>query len=239
MTFPELLNEYISELNCTASELAEASGLTSASLSRYRNGQRIPEADTLRKLAAGITDIAKKIGQTDITYDCVFSRFMEELCVVDADNTQFSCNFEKLVNALQINLNELAKIMGYDPSYLSRIKKGQRIPADINKFAEVLSHFLMRKYSGSEDTDHICKLIGYTPEGDTPVHTDFTAAVINYLCSSETPENTKDGIGNYLKKLDEFDLNEYITIIKFDKLKVPTAPFSLPSSKKIIMALSR
>lgn len=49
MTFPELLNEYIRELNCTASELAEASGLTSASLSRYRNGQRMPEADTLKK----------------------------------------------------------------------------------------------------------------------------------------------------------------------------------------------
>lgn len=47
MTFPELLNEYINILNCTASELAEASGLTSASLSRYRNGQRMPEADTL------------------------------------------------------------------------------------------------------------------------------------------------------------------------------------------------
>ncbi|MGN1481623.1 helix-turn-helix domain-containing protein [Porcipelethomonas sp.] len=231
MTFPKLLNEYISILNCTASELAKASGLTPASLSRYRNGQRIPETDTLKKLAAGITGIAHKNGQTDISCDCVFSRFMEELGVVDTDNTQFSCNFENLVNTLQINLNELAKSMGYDPSYLSRIKKGQRIPADINEFAESLSRFLMRKYSDSEETDHICKLIGYIPESGTPVHTDFTAAVINYLCSSEAPENTKDGIGDYLKKLDEFDLNEYITIIKFDKLKVPTAPFSLPSSK--------
>lgn len=168
---------------------------------------------------------------TDIDYDAVFSRFTKELGFVDTDNTQFSCNFENLVNTLQINLNELAKSMGYDPSYLSRIKKGQRIPADINEFAESLSRFLMRKYSGSEDTDHICRLIGYIPESGTLVHTDFTAAVINYLCSSEVTEKSKDGIGDYLKKLDEFDLNEYITIIKFDKLKVPTAPFSLPSSK--------
>lgn len=231
MTFPELLNEYISLLNCTASELAEVSGLTSASLSRYRNGQRMPEADTLRKLAAGITDIAQKKGQRDISCDFVFSRFMEELCVVDADNTQFSCNFEKLVNALQINLNELAKSMGYDPSYLSKIKKGQRIPADINKFAEGLSQFLMRKYSKCEETEQICKLIGYTPESGSLVHTDLMAAVIDYLCNIELPEKSEDGIGDYLKKLDEFDLNEYITIIKFDKLKVPTAPFSLPSSK--------
>lgn len=231
MTFPELLNEYISILNCTASELAEASGLTSASLSRYRNGQRMPEADTLRKIAAGIAGIAHKNGQTDISCDCVFSRFMDELGVVDTNNTQFSCNFENLVNTLQINLNELAKSMGYDPSYLSRIKKGQRIPADINEFAESLSRFLMRKYSGSEEKDQICKLIGYAPESGTPVHTGFTAAVINYLCSSAVTEKSKDGIGDYLKKLDEFDLNEYITIIKFDKLKVPTAPFILPASK--------
>lgn len=231
MTFPELLNEYISILNCTASELAEASGLTSASLSRYRNGQRIPETDTLKKLSAGITDLAQKNGQTDIDYDSVFSRFMEELGVVDTDNTQFSCNFENLVNTLQINLNELAKSMGYDPSYLSRIKKGERIPADINKFAERLSRFLIKKYDRAEEIEQICQLIGYTSESGALVHTDFTTSVTHYLCSSETPENTKDGIGDYLKKLDEFDLNEYITIIKFDKLKVPTAPFSLPSSK--------
>ncbi len=207
MTFPELLNEYISILNCTASELAEASGLTSVSLSRYRNGQKMPETDTLKKLSAGITNIAEKNGWTDIDYDAVFSRFTKELGFVDTDNTQFSCNFENLVNTLQINLNELAKSMGYDPSYLSRIKKGQHIPADINEFAESLSRFLMRKYSGSEETDQICRLIGYAPESGNPVHTDFTAAVINYLCSSEALENTKDGIGDYLKKLDEFDLN--------------------------------
>ena len=53
----------------------------------------------------------------------------------------------------------------------------------------------------------------------------------NYLCSNSGEDKTKDQIGGYLKKLDEFDLNEYITIIKFDKIKVPTAPFSLPASR--------
>ncbi|MGN0583970.1 MAG: helix-turn-helix transcriptional regulator [Ruminococcus sp.] len=231
MTFRELLNEYISQLNCTASELAEASGLTSASLSRYRSGQRMPEADTIKKISAGIAGIAEKNGQTDISYESVLSRFTEELEIANPNQEVFSDHFALLVNTMKINLNELAKCMGFDPSYLSRIKKGQRIPGNINKFAESLSHFLMRKYNSSEETDQICKLIGYIPESGTMVHTDFTAAVINYLCSSGMPENTKDGIGDYLKKLDKFDLNEYITIIKFDKLKVPTAPFSLPSSK--------
>ena len=40
-----------------------------------------------------------------------------------------------------------------------------------------------------------------------------------------------DSVSNFLNKLDEFDLNEYIKLIHFDELKVPTVPFQLPSSK--------
>lgn len=35
----------------------------------------------------------------------------------------------------------------------------------------------------------------------------------------------------FLKKLDAFDLNEYIRAIHFDELKVPSVPFQLPTSK--------
>ena len=41
----------------------------------------------------------------------------------------------------------------------------------------------------------------------------------------------KEDISGFLTKLDEFDLNEYIQAIHFDQLKVPSAPFQLPSSK--------
>ena len=231
MTFSELLNEYIRVLYCTAGELAEASGLTQASLSRYRNGQRVPEAETLKKLSAGIGSIARQHGVKDLDPDSVFLRFAETIGIVEADHMQFSSQFAALVDGLQINLNELAKNMGYDPSYLSRIKKGQRMPADITKFTENLSSYLIRKYCESEKTDQICKLIGYHTTGNTFSHTDFKAAVIRYLCSSELPKKASDGMDDYLKKLDEFDLNEYMAMIQFDQLKVPTLPFHLPSSK--------
>ena len=38
-------------------------------------------------------------------------------------------------------------------------------------------------------------------------------------------------ISRFLSALDEFDLNEYIKVIHFDELKVPTVPFSLPTTK--------
>ena len=127
MTFSELLNEYICIFRCTAGELANASGLTQASLSRYRNGQRMPETDTLKKLASGIARIAAQNG-TDLDLDLVFSQLAEAAGIVKTDHTQFSGQFSFLIDAISINLSELAKSMGYDPSYLSRIKKGQRMP---------------------------------------------------------------------------------------------------------------
>ena len=230
MTFSELLNEYICIFRCTAGELANASGLTQASLSRYRNGQRMPETDTLKKLASGIVRIAAQNG-TDLDFDLVFSQLAEAAGIVKTDHTQFSGQFSFLIDAIPINLSELAKSMGYDPSYLSRIKKGQRMPADITKFAESLSAFLLRKYGGSEKMELICKLLNCCTATDTFSHPDFTAAITQYLCSSEPKEKAAEGIKDYLKKLDEFDLNEYMTLIRFDQLKVPTVPFHLPSSR--------
>lgn len=230
MTFSELLNEYICIFRCTAGELANASGLTQASLSRYRNGQRMPETDTLKKLASGIVRIAAQNG-TDLDLDLVFSQLAEAAGIVKTDHTQFSGQFSFLIDAIPINLSELAKSMGYDPSYLSRIKKGQRMPADITKFAESLSAFLLRKYGGSEKMELICKLLDCCTAKDAFSHPDFTAAITRYLCSSEPKEKAAEGIRDYLKKLDEFDLNEYMTLIRFDQLKVPTVPFHLPSSR--------
>ena len=230
MTFSELLNEYICIFRCTAGELANASGLTQASLSRYRNGQRMPETNTLKKLASGIVRIAAQNG-TDLDLDLVFSQLAEAAGIVKTDHTQFSGQFSFLIDAIPINLSELAKSMGYDPSYLSRIKKGQRMPADITKFAESLSAFLLRKYGGSEKMELICKLLDCCTAKDTFSHPDFTAAITRYLCSSEPKEKAAEGIRDYLKKLDEFDLNEYMTLIRFDQLKVPTVPFHLPSSR--------
>lgn len=36
---------------------------------------------------------------------------------------------------------------------------------------------------------------------------------------------------DFLEKIDSFDLEEYIRVIRFDKLKVPSFPFQLPTFK--------
>ena len=59
MDFKDKLAEYIELLGCTAKDLCESSGLSAATISRYRSGERIPEANTenLTNLIEGIVCI--------------------------------------------------------------------------------------------------------------------------------------------------------------------------------------
>ena len=43
MTFQELLNDYLTQLDCTARELSAASGISAPVISRYRRGTQSPE----------------------------------------------------------------------------------------------------------------------------------------------------------------------------------------------------
>lgn len=46
MKFSEKLNDYIEQLSCTGKDICNLSGISAASLSRYRNGERVPELGT-------------------------------------------------------------------------------------------------------------------------------------------------------------------------------------------------
>ena len=69
MTFSEQLNKYISELNCTAKELTDVSGLSASVLSRYRTGSRVPTTDSKQfmQLVQGIATIANERGYSEFT----------------------------------------------------------------------------------------------------------------------------------------------------------------------------
>ena len=60
MLFKDQLNIYMKELNCTAKQISEISELSAASLSRYRNGERIPEtkSNTLNSIAKALAHLS-------------------------------------------------------------------------------------------------------------------------------------------------------------------------------------
>ena len=60
MDFNTKLNEYIKTLNCTAKDLSEYSGLSAATISRYRSGSRNPDHKTFQIWLRGLLKSLKK-----------------------------------------------------------------------------------------------------------------------------------------------------------------------------------
>ena len=46
MRFYDKLNELAEDCNCTAQEICRAAGISEASFSRYRSGERVPDSDS-------------------------------------------------------------------------------------------------------------------------------------------------------------------------------------------------
>ena len=62
MNFSEQLNEFIDLLESNSKELSQETGLSSAVISRYRNGKRVPNvrSDQMKKLVYCIYRIGKR-----------------------------------------------------------------------------------------------------------------------------------------------------------------------------------
>ena len=229
MTFSEKLNEYIILLDCTSKELADASGLSASVLSRYRSGSRTPEAgsDTLQLLAAGISRLGSEKGRPELTETAVLQALTA--CarpVFPYEQLQNSLN--TLISALNLNVSDLSRSLNYDTSYISRIRNGQRRPADPEKFARDISRYVVRKVSAASEESTLAQLLGKEPDSLRDSSVCLTE-LTRWLTSGQNPKD--DVILPFLTKVDEFDLNEFTRSIHFDKLKVPTMPFQLPTSK--------
>lgn len=228
MEFNELLNAYMEKFGCSARELAETCGLSEAALSRYRKGERIPGPEQKMRIVEGLAafvqgreDEAER--EQEIRAD--FAPF-EEMQPIDGE--QFAVRFNTLISSLDIRVSELARAMNFDASYISRIRLGQRRPSEPEHFAENVCRFVIRKKKSAEDRAAIASLLGCAEE-EIASDSVCLSALCSWLCSKDA--GTQEIMEDFLKKLDDFDLNRYIRAIRFDELKVPHVPFSLPASR--------
>ncbi len=229
MDFKELLDDYMKLLDCTAKDLAENSGLSAATISRYRAGDRIPEdgSENFDRLINGIVSIAERKGIPDISVPSVsaaFSPYVKN----SVDITHFQKNFHTLLTVVPINISDLARFLNFDPSYISRIRNGQRQPANPTEFARKISCFVARHCQTEELKTVISSLI-HCPVEELSTYADFQDRLTDWLLAGAGA--VKDPMTVFLEKLDEFNLNEYIHVIHFDKLKVPSVPFQIPTSR--------
>ena len=228
MEFKDKLNEYIELLSCSAKELAEEAKLSPATLSRYRRGERLPEKNQLSALIDGIAAIAEK-KNIPIPKPSKLKAELEALCAPhSADCEVLRRNLNTLLLLFPLSVSELARELNYDPSHISRIRGGERQPADPLAFAADTARFVTRRYADASDKAIAAKMMNCGVQ-DIAAPADYFCRMSEWLTGGAG--ETKDYVSDFLKRLDDFNLNEYIRAIHFDELKVPSVPFQLPGSK--------
>ncbi|MCR4647804.1 MAG: helix-turn-helix domain-containing protein, partial [Lachnospiraceae bacterium] len=115
MNFHECLNEYINKIDCTSKELSAKSGLSGATISRYRSGEREPskDSDAIRFLADALFLLAEEKGIEGFDSKTVYDSLSSSLN--EFDFTRTAHKFDLLIEVLKINASELASALNYDP----------------------------------------------------------------------------------------------------------------------------
>ena len=226
MTFSEQLNKYIQNLGCSSQKIAKASGLSASVISRYRNGDRTPSlrSTQLKQLSQGLSDISN----SSIPQEDIYNTLATCLNDISIDYEQLSKNFNQLVLTLNISVADLSRSIGYDPSFLSKIRTGNRAPSKPKDFVEAVCDFVVTKFVSSDNKKTVATLINCSAN-DLKDKSHYLSKLINWFSTNAVQDNQY--VNDFLNNLDNFDLNEYIKAIKFDELKVPNIPFYKPVSK--------
>ena len=144
MVFSDRLNYYMNKIGCNAKELSLASGISTSVISRYRSGERVPKYNgkQFMQLIEGFSTLGdKKTNINELKEDL-------ENCL-GKSNINFEVfreNLNTIIDTLDINVSDLSKYIGFDSSYLSKIRNGVRIPQHLNDFEEAVIKYIVCNY---------------------------------------------------------------------------------------------
>ena len=95
MRFEEALNGYIHQIGITAKDLADASGLSTAVISRYRSGERTPAPDgePLLNLSKGLARLAQRKGMDGFTQPELLSALQKSLRYDEKEGNRLRSEF--------------------------------------------------------------------------------------------------------------------------------------------------
>ena len=229
MNFKEVLNKYLKELDCSSKKLSNESGLSESVISRYRSGERTPlkNSEQLNKLTNALFNIAKDSGKNKYTFDKIVSDFNSVLTSDDFDYTTFSNNLNTLITSLNINTHEMSKYIVFDASHISRIRYGKARPSNPIEFSNKICSYILNRYKNPDDINNLMMIIG-CKKSDLS-NEKIYSTLFNWLTSEMVP--VKSQVSDFLHHLDLFNLDDYIKVIKFDELKVPSIPFYKAKTK--------
>lgn len=218
--FKDVLNNYLNELKISSKELSLKSNISESVISRYRSGSRVPNEEQILKLATAIYNISIVQNIDMYTKEIITETLLNSITKDDFDYDNFSENLNELINILKININEMSRYITFDSSHISRIRYGKAKPSDPIEFSNKICNYIVTKYS----TDSKLKLLSILncTNKDIEDNNKLFLLLHNWLTNNKTNKNY---INDFLNNLDDFNLNDYIKVVKFDELKVPNIPF--------------
>ena len=225
MTFSQELTRLMDASGLTGREIASAAGLSPALISRYRSGERTPApgSDAPERLARALASG----GRVD---EAEAAGALRAALTPDRSEPVFASDrFSTLLDVLSIPPGELARALSYDASYISRIRTGQRRPADPEAFADGVSRFAARRPAAPDMQAHLAAILG-CGQSELSDPDALAARLRAWLCAGDDAPHGSP-VDDFLTKLDEFDLGAYIESIHFNDIKTPTVPFQLPTAK--------
>ena len=230
--FQDKLNDYMNMLNCSGKEFAQYSGISEATVSRYKSGARTPRANSedMKKLCRGICTAANRKEIDGISYKALLTEFNVYAEEIRFDFDSMQKKFNLLCSVLSVNAADMSKSLKYDSSYISRIRNGKRKPANPQKFAFDAAQYFSQYSDSENDLKIIAEILNVKPV-QLKTKSFYASELATWLTDSIPSDDAVNPTKKFLDTLNSFDLNEYIKSIRFDELKVPTLPFQLPLSK--------
>ena len=212
MAFATVLDGFCVTLKCSNSEIARRCGMSSSTLSRYRNGRRIPNVDSgaIDELARGISSLARECGIMDMSSQEEVGRALKaSLSQGHPLGMGFAARLDSLMQLLGIRNMEIAKLLGLDSSYISRIRHGERTPSDKDGVAEAAAQLAAARCMEQDVLEQVLNLLGV---GDTFMHPNvedmdsfgrLSQAIKGWLLGSKVTDADVEALLNLFADIDQ------------------------------------
>ena len=231
MNFSEQLLEYMKLLKFNTTELCDNSGLSYTLINRYLNNIRKPKEDSkyFNKVVNGVYQLSLS-RNSDLTKENIYNTLKESLTadMFKIDYNLFVDNFNTLQEELNLTTVEISNAVGYDSSFISRMKSKERKPADFEVFIDKLRNYIISLCQDENTKSILVKILNCSNEDISNIEI-FKEIFTKWICSQHI-DSKPDDVLNFLTKLDNFNLSDYINT-DFSKIKVPTVPVLFKSSK--------
>lgn len=220
MSFSSLLNEYIEYIGCSSKALSEVSGLPASTISRYKAGERVPvknspQFDSLIRGLFLLVGKKEEIGN-EASLDYIKQRFEAEYTNgtnnkdPEFNSNGFKTNLTDLMDRLHISIREIAKATGKDISYISRIRTGERKPAEPREMVEKIAGYIVEEHNGKVDLEILaelmdCRIFDISGKNNRKY---FYERICSWLYSDDS--SPQKYVKEFIHKLDEFSLEKYV-----------------------------